>query len=170
MDFAKEKVYIPSQTAIYDKRLLVIAGVEGAGKSSAAGIWRHFDKEILETTLTEDELAFIRLKKEQGYYIKLAYIGLESLDEHLSRIKNRVRKGGPFVKPETVRAQYDHRWEALNKVLPLCDEAAFYDNENGFRCVGRCCSHVMEISQKPCRWFQEFLERTEATYDLLCRD
>ena len=163
-----DESYITATTAIYDKRMLVIAGVAGAGKSSAAGWW-HYDKEILETTLTEDELAFIRQKKEQGYYIELAYIGLESLDEHLSRIQNRVRKGGPFVEPEAVRVQYDHRWDALNKVLPLCDEATFYDNENGFRCVGRCRSHVMEISQKSCRWFQEFLERSETTHDLLYR-
>ena len=24
------------------------------------------------------------------------------------------------------------RWEAVSKVLPYCDEAEFYDNDNGF--------------------------------------
>ena len=28
--------------------------------------------------------------------------------------------------------RFEGRWEAVAKVLPYCDEAEFYDNDNGF--------------------------------------
>jgi ABC-type dipeptide/oligopeptide/nickel transport system permease component len=33
---------------------------------------------------------------------------------------------------KTQAAAIASRWEALAKVLPYCDEAEFYDNDNGF--------------------------------------
>ena len=35
-----------------------------------------------------------RRAREQGYYIRLYYIGLDTVQESLQRIQNRVRKGG----------------------------------------------------------------------------
>ena len=60
------------------------------------------------------------------------YVGLDSLEESLRRIENRVRKGGHNIPPEDVRRRYESRYEALGRVLPYCDEVVFYDNENGF--------------------------------------
>lgn len=33
-----------------------------------------------------------------------------------------------------------YRWEAVAKVLPYCNEAEFYDNDNGFIKVGGYCN------------------------------
>lgn len=35
--------------------------------------------------------------KELGYSIRMCYIGLDSLDESLSRIQNRVKRGGHSI-------------------------------------------------------------------------
>ena len=60
------------------------------------------------------------------------YVGLNSAEESVLRIANRVRKGGHDIPEEYVRLRYQNRMESLKRVLPLCDEVVFYDNENGF--------------------------------------
>ena len=42
--------------------LLVIAGVDGAGKTSACGVWREYYSNILETALTTEELEIYQEK------------------------------------------------------------------------------------------------------------
>lgn len=63
-------------------------------------------------------------------------MGLESLEESLSRIVNRVCKGGHNIPSEDVARRYAKRIEDLIEILPYCAEDWFYDNENGFRLVG----------------------------------
>ena len=70
--------------------------------------------------------------KELGYHVRMFYVGLDTLDESLLRIQNRVRRGGHDIPNDDVSRRFSSRWEALAKVLPYCDEAEFYDNDNGF--------------------------------------
>lgn len=86
-----------------------------------------------ETTLSGALTArTARAAKEQGYYIRMFYVGLSSAEESLQRIANRVRKGGHGIPEEDVRRRFAKRAQALSAVLPYCDEAVFFDNENGF--------------------------------------
>lgn len=86
-----------------------------------------------ETTLSGRRTESTAKKaREQGYYIRLYYIGLDTAEESLSRIENRVRKGGHNIAREDVLRRFSARFEAVAKVLPYCDEAEFYDNDNGF--------------------------------------
>lgn len=70
--------------------------------------------------------------KDAGYYIRLYYVGLDTADESQRRIANRVARGGHNINTEDVERRFAGRWESLKRVLPYCDEAAFYDNDNGF--------------------------------------
>lgn len=89
-----------------------------------------------ETTLSGHLTAqTARHAKEAGYYIRMYYIGLNTADESLSRIANRVRKGGHNIPDEDVVRRFADRTESLAAVLPYCDEAVFYDNDNGFVAV-----------------------------------
>ena len=74
----------------------------------------------------------IRQARKQGYDIVMFYVGLNSLEESLLRIANRVRKGGHDIPEDYVKLRYQNCLESLKRVLPLCDEVIFYDNENGF--------------------------------------
>lgn len=86
-----------------------------------------------ETTLSGLKTAkTILLAREKGYQIKLYYIAVSSAEESLSRIQNRVRKGGHDIPREYVIRRFENSFEDLVKVLPHCDEAVFFDNENGF--------------------------------------
>ena len=151
---------------------ILIAGVNGTGKSSLRGVLEgqgvllghiidadaiakqnKFDnikagkeaiKEIKhclnnnlsftqETTLAGHRTErTIKQARKQGYFITMFYVGLNSKEESISRIANRVRKGGHNIPDSDVIRRFENRFEALKKVIPLCDEVIFYDNENGF--------------------------------------
>lgn len=86
-----------------------------------------------ETTLSGVRtLKTIRKVRELNYFIRLYYVGVSSSAESISRIKNRVSKGGHDIPSKDVERRYSRRFEDLAKVLPYCDEAVFFDNENGF--------------------------------------
>ena len=90
-----------------------------------------------ETTLSgKKTLRTINSAREKNYYIRLYYVGISSAEESISRISNRVRKGGHDIPSEDVRRRYEKRFEDLICILPYCDEVHFYDNENGFVDVG----------------------------------
>ena len=97
------------------------------------------EKEICftqETTLSGHRV-FNTVKKaiEKGYYIRLYYVGLNTVEESIVRIENRVKKGGHNIPDADVIRRFQKRFEDLTTILPYCDEATFYDNENGFLAV-----------------------------------
>jgi len=86
-----------------------------------------------ETTLSGYKTeATAKEVKELGYHIRMFYVGLDTLSESLVRIENRVKRGGHNIPKDDVQRRFSGRWEAVAKVLPYCDEAEFYDNDNGF--------------------------------------
>ena len=90
-----------------------------------------------ETTLSGVRtLKTIRKARELGYFIRLYYIGVNSCNESIERIKNRVRKGGHDIPVTDVERRYNKRFSDLAKILPYCNEVHLIDNENGFAEVG----------------------------------
>ncbi len=110
------------------------------GKEAVRIISDCLDKGISftqETTLSgKKTLRTIISARNQDYYIRLYYVAVGTADESILRIENRVRKGGHSIPTEDVRRRYEKRFEDLATILPYCDEAHFYDNENGFAEVG----------------------------------
>ena len=89
-----------------------------------------------ETTLSGRRTeATARTVVEKGYRVRLYYIGLDSAAESVLRIANRVKRGGHDIPTADVERRFAGRWEAVAKMLPYCDEAEFYDNDNGFQLV-----------------------------------
>lgn len=90
-----------------------------------------------ETTLSgQRPLRMIREAKEAGYYVRLFYVGISTAQEAVKRIRNRVAKGGHDIPTADVLRRFEARYENLAKILDYCDEAVFFDNENGFVEVG----------------------------------
>lgn len=86
-----------------------------------------------ETTLSGVRtLKTIQKARELDYFIRLYYVGVNSSEESIKRIKNRVEKGGHNIAPQDVERRYSKRFEDLAKILPYCNEVRFFDNENGF--------------------------------------
>lgn len=110
-----------------------------------------------ETTLSGHRpKAAAQRAREAGYYIRLYYVGLDTAEESKRRIANRVARGGHNIDTEDVERRFRGRWEALRAVLPFCNEAAFYDNDNGFVEVAayRNGELILEGDHRP-RWIME---------------
>ena len=107
-----------------------------AGRETVRRIDEYISKGICftqETTLSGVRIErTVRRAKDAGYYIRLYYIGLGSADESIRRIANRVAKGGHDIPAQDVVRRFNNRFASLARILPYCDEATFFDNENGF--------------------------------------
>jgi predicted ABC-type ATPase len=90
-----------------------------------------------ESTLSGQQIEkAVRTAYERGYIIHLFYVGINTCEESIKRINNRVEKGGHNVKPEDVIRRYGRRFDDLIKILPYTAECHLFDNENGFIEVG----------------------------------
>lgn len=158
----------------------IIGGVNGTGKSSLLGVLATMvdtgtvidDTDIeeclaknlsftQETTLSgrKTEVTAARAR-EQGYYVRLYYVGLDTPDECLARIANRVRRGGHDIPENDVLRRFEGRWDAVEKILPYCDEAHFFDNDNGFVEVAEYRNGELQLKgERLPAWIAELSER-----------
>lgn len=111
-----------------------------------------------ETTLSGHHiLKTIQLAKSSGYNIRLYYIGLNTAEESIMRIKNRVQKGGHDISETLVIRRFDKRFADLNKIISDCDEIQFYDNNNGFQLIAEITNNNLVIKAHPLpEWFSDF--------------
>ena len=70
--------------------------------------------------------------RDLDYFIRLYYVGVDTADESISRIANRVRKGGHDIPHDDIMRRFNKRFEDLAKILPYCNKVKLFDNENGF--------------------------------------
>jgi len=121
------------------------------GKKAIQIINDCLDKKInftQETTLSGKRIfGTLEKAKKNGYYIRMYYVALSSLNESCIRIENRVRKGGHDIPKEDVTKRFAKRFDDVIKVLPYCDEVHFYDNENGFIDAGEYKNGEIVIKQ-----------------------
>ena len=100
-----------------------------------------------------------REAKERHYSVRLFYVGIDTIEESLKRIKNRVEKGGHDIPLSDVKRRFSGRHEALARILPYCDEAVFFDNDNGFVQVAEYINgEIIKLSENKPRWLLELLE------------
>ena len=133
------------------------------GKAALRKIRECIDKGVSfaqETTLSGYKTeATARQVKDMGYHVRLFYIGLDSAEESISRIENRVKRGGHDIPSDDVVRRFASRWEAVAKVLPYCDEAEFYDNGNGFTLVAEYRNgELRTIGSRVPQWLEELQE------------
>ena len=96
----------------------------------------------------------------KDYYIRLYYVGLDTMEECLLRIENRVKRGGHNINADTVANRFSKRFEDLLAILPYCNEATFYDNDNGFLTVAKYKNGELQtIGQKSPKWLLELIEQ-----------
>lgn len=113
-----------------------------------------------ETTLSGGyPRRLVRQAKQAGYTVRLYYVGLNTLQECLQRIQNRVAKGGHNIARADVERRFAHRFADVARILPYCDEAKFFDNDNGFVLVaeyhgGRICVQT----DTPPAWLVELMK------------
>jgi predicted ABC-type ATPase len=93
----------------------------------------------VETTLSG--MPYLRMMQDaraRGFEVDLIYIGTESVEINLERIRGRVALGGHDVPEEDVRRRYVRSLERLTPALDRADHAVLFDNstDEGYRVVG----------------------------------
>lgn len=154
-------------------RIFVLAGVNGAGKSSVGGYRirqrgdEYFNpdeaaaelvrggvppdeangrawtagKELLErairertdfvfeTTLGGNTIpALLRHAAEEGMEVRIWFVGLESVEKHMQRVRARVAAGGHDIPEEKIRERWNGSRLNLINLLPHLTELRVYDN------------------------------------------
>lgn len=156
-------------------RIYVIAGVNGAGKSTIAGetfrllgadyynpdeaarllvkanptlsqttansaAWhegvrllkRAIDERLdfaFETTLGANTIPrLLKLAANAGSEIYVWYVGLESPEVHIARVKSRVARGGHDISEADIRRRYQHSRLNLIELLPVLRALRIFDN------------------------------------------
>lgn len=143
-------------------RITALAGVSALedGKIALRRIEDCLEKGLSftqESTLSGHRTAQTAARaKKAAYTVQLYYVGLDTAQESLERIANRVRRGGHNIGTEDVLRRFASRWEAVTKVLPYCDEAHFFDNDNGFVEVAEYKNGELLLVGELCpAWVQE---------------
>ena len=110
-----------------------------------------------ETTLSGHRTVITAKKaKALGFYIRMYYIGLDTPEESLARIANRVARGGHKISEDDVRRRFENRFDAIKKILHLCNEVIFFDNDNGFEEAAKFCNGKLILTtEKPPKWVNE---------------
>jgi predicted ABC-type ATPase len=155
--------------------IYVLAGTNGAGKSSIGGVvirkmgadyfnpdeatrritsarphlsereanitaWHH-GKRLLEaaiakrltfafeTTLGGDTMtALLRQAMAEGIEVRVWYVGLETPELHLARVRARVARGGHNIPEGKVRERFERSRVNLIRLLPHLTELRVFDN------------------------------------------
>ena len=160
------------------KIFTIIGGVNGCGKSSLTGSLKAertdlgiiVDPDKLTAEMGGDEyeggkLAVDKLERaltdgvsftqettlSGGYTRKLARRAKDA--------ENRVRKGGHDIPRRDVENRFKRRFEDIAKILPYCDEARFFDNDNGFVLVAEYRNgEVLPVGEHRPAWLTELID------------
>lgn len=82
-----------------------------------------------ETTLGGQTITRLLLKAASGgHAVRIWYVGLESPELHIRRVKERVSRGGHDIPEEKIRERWDASRENLIRLLPQITELQVYDN------------------------------------------
>jgi predicted ABC-type ATPase len=84
---------------------------------------------IFETVLSApDKLLFIERAKQQGYFIRLFFIGTDSPQVNIMRISRRVMNGGHDVPVEKIISRYYKSVSNCAFIVPVVDRLYVFDN------------------------------------------
>lgn len=82
-----------------------------------------------ETTLGGNTIPTLLAEAaKRGIEVDVFYVGLDSADAHVERVRQRVRAGGHDIPEADIRRRYRHSLINLVKLLPVLTGLRVYDN------------------------------------------
>lgn len=119
---------------------------------------------VLETTLSGNtHLRMAKRAQAAGYSFVFIFVGTESVEINLDRVRQRVMKGGHDVPEEDQRRRYSRSMENMRIAFGFADRALLFDNstEQGHRRIASKHSNRIAVFEPLPNW-AEFL-REEKT-------
>lgn len=154
--------------------LFVLAGVNGAGKSSVGGTFlrrRDLDyfnpdeaaariRELLQCSVDESNVyawkegkrlletairnrtnhafeptlggktipSILAFAADEGFEVRMWFIGLATVEQHIARVRARVVRGGHDIPEAKIRERWDTAHRNLISLLPRLSELRVFDN------------------------------------------
>lgn len=112
----------------------------GAGSDIEAGkrVLRRAEELIeagqsftVETTLSGSTyLRMAARAKKSGFFLVVIFVGTDSVEINIERVKARVAKGGHDVPEEDQRRRYPRTLANMKKLLPIADLVVILDNSS----------------------------------------
>lgn len=101
----------------------------------------------------------IKLAKDLGYKTYLYFVCLQDPDINVSRVENRVLKGGHTVEPLRIKRRYKETLKNLLPALLLVDKAYIFDNSGSkMELVAEVVNGTIEILTNDVpNWFIEYV-------------
>ena len=86
---------------------------------------------VFETTLGGQTIADLLYEAAKaGHKVRIVFVGLESVEMHIQRVKARVARGGHDIPEESIRQRYRSSRLNLIRLLPVLDELVVFDNSD----------------------------------------
>ncbi|MDG2959077.1 zeta toxin family protein [Bisgaard Taxon 10/6] len=83
----------------------------------------------MESTLSgKSILQRMKTAKENDFKVRLNYVGVDSVNINIARVRARVLSGGHFIDEQTIKNRYTISREHLNSAISFCDEVFIFDN------------------------------------------
>ncbi len=95
----------------------------------------------------------------RGFFVRLVYVCLDTPEQNIQRVRERVAQGGHNVPDEDVRRRYARSLSNVREVLKAVNEAVFYDNSGPVPeliCKNRSGHFVHKASELP-EWSRSLL-------------
>jgi predicted ABC-type ATPase len=108
------------------------AAAIAAGREALKRIAGYFASEVsfaVETTLSGARpMDLITRAKFLGYDIHLIFVGVDTPERCISRVRSRAARGGHFIPDADVRRRYERVMANSSRVSRSAGAATFYDN------------------------------------------
>jgi predicted ABC-type ATPase len=131
-----------------------IAGARQVLRSAREHL-RKSESFAIETTLAGKNYLRMMLEARcDGFEIVLVYIGTETVEINLARIRNRVLAGGHDVPEADVRRRYKRSFKNLPIAIKRADHTILFDNstEEGYRLIAILSSAESQWLKEPPDW------------------
>jgi len=100
-----------------------------AGKELLEAAIRDGTDYVFETTLGGNTIKrLLQTATEHGHRLMICYVGLDSADTHIQRVKDRVKRGGHGIPEAKIRERFIRSPQNLLDLLPVTDELLVFDN------------------------------------------
>lgn len=112
----------------------------------------------VETTLSGSTyLRMAARAKEHGFQVAVIFVGTESVEINIERVRARVLKGGHDIPEADQRRRFPRTLANIRRLLPVADFKVLLDNSTtvGYSLVAVGHSSIMHWSEPLPRWAQE---------------
>ena len=119
----------------------ILSANPGISPAEANGAAWHESKRLLERAVTEWlDFAFettlggktitglLDQALSEGVEVRVWYVGLDSVERHIARVRSRVLQGGHDIPEEKIRERYTQSRLNLIRLIPRLTELLLYDN------------------------------------------